>query len=176
MSQSAYIIREITEKDNAGIACAIRSVFEELFDPIGYSKKGTAYEDVFLDRLYQVYQTPRSVYFVVEKNGEIIGGAGIKQLDATKENICELQKMYFLPKARGLGLGAKMIGLCLDKAKEFAFEQCYLETMPFMQDAQKLYKKFGFEYIDEPMGNTGHCSCPVWMLKKLDKISQQKST
>lgn len=167
MSQLTYIIREITEKDNAGIARAIRSVFEELFDPIGYSKKGTAYEDSFLDQLYQVYQSPRSVYFVVEKDERIIGGAGIKQLDASDANICELQKMYFLPEARGLGLGAKMIGLCLGKAKEFGFDQCYLETMPFMQDAQKLYRKFGFEYINAPLGNTGHCSCPVWMLRKL---------
>ncbi len=167
MSQTAYTIREITEKDNAGIACAIRSVFEELFDPIGYPKKGTAYEDAFLDRLCQVYQTPRSVYFVVEKDGKIVGGAGIRQLDASDANICELQKMYFLPEARGLGLGAKMIGLCLEKAKSFRFEACYLETMPFMKDAQKLYRKSGFEYIDAPMGNTGHCSCPVWMLKKL---------
>ena len=167
MNQSAITIREITEKDNVGIARAIRSVFEELFDPIGYSKKGTAYEDVFLNWLYTVYQAPRSVYFVVEKDGKIIGGAGIKQLDASDENICELQKMYFLPAARGQGLGAKMIQLCLDKAKSFRFDACYLETMPFMKDAQKLYRKFGFEYIDHPMGDTGHCSCPVWMLKKL---------
>ena len=31
---------------------------------------------------------------------------------------------------------------------------------------QKLYKKAGFQYLDAPMGNTGHYSCPVWMLKK----------
>lgn len=81
--------------------------------------------------------------------------------------MCELQKMYFLSEARGLGLGAKMIKLCLDKAKEFGFEQCYLETMPFMEDAQKLYLKNGFAYIDHPMGGTGHYSCPVWMLRNL---------
>ena len=28
-------------------------------------------------------------------------------------------------------------------------------------------KKMGFEYIDHPMGNTGHCSCPIWMTKSL---------
>jgi len=39
--------------------------------------------------------------------------------------------------------------------------------MPFMIDAQKLYKKVGFENIAAPMGSTGHVSCPVWMLKDL---------
>jgi len=55
----------------------------------------------------------------------------------------------------------------LNEARFFGYEQCYLETMPYMTDAQKLYKKFGFEYIDAPMGCTGHTSCPVWMLKDL---------
>jgi putative acetyltransferase len=36
-----------------------------------------------------------------------------------------------------------------------------------MLDAQTLYKKVGFEYIQHPMGNTGHSSCPVWMTKSL---------
>ena len=36
-----------------------------------------------------------------------------------------------------------------------------------MTAAQKLYKRIGFENIDGPMGNTGHNSCQVWMIKKL---------
>jgi putative acetyltransferase len=39
--------------------------------------------------------------------------------------------------------------------------------MPYMEAAQKLYVKSGFEYLDAPMGDTGHCSCPVWMIKQL---------
>ena len=61
----------------------------------------------------------------------------------------------------------EMMATCLQSAKDFGFESCYLETMPYMLGAQKLYKKVGFEYIDSPMGCTGHTSCPVWMLKKL---------
>ena len=82
-------------------------------------------------------------------------------------NICEFQKMYFLPEARGLGLGSKMITDCLQKAKEFGFEKCYLETMPYMDAATALYKKNGFTLLDKPVGNTGHYSCNVWMLKEL---------
>ena len=63
--------------------------------------------------------------------------------------------------------GAQMMKVCLDKAKAFGFEKCYLETMPYMKAAQKLYTKSGFDYIDGSMGNTGHFSCPVHMLKEL---------
>jgi len=36
-----------------------------------------------------------------------------------------------------------------------------------MKDAQKLYNKVGFKYIDQPMGDTGHYSCTVWMIKNI---------
>ncbi len=157
------VIREIKPEDNAQVAQVIRKVFEDM----GVPKVGTAYEDKALDDMYAHYNKPKATYFVVEHKGRIIGCAGVAQLDNYDGNVCELQKMYFLEEARGKGLGAKMIAICLEKAKAFGFEACYLETMPYMEAAQKLYKKNGFDYIDAPMGNTGHYSCPVWMLKKL---------
>lgn len=117
--------------------------------------------------MFEHYDKPKATYFVVEENGVILGCAGIAQLDNYEGNICELQKMYFLEEARGRGIGREMITICLDRAKEYGFEGCYLETMPYMEAAQKLYKKMGFEYIDAPMGDTGHYSCPVWMFKTL---------
>ncbi len=157
------IIREIKKEDNANVARVVRKVLVDL----GVPKVGTAYADTALDHMYENYDRAKATYFVVEEKGEIIGCAGVAQLDNYEGNVCELQKMYFLEEARGRGLGRKMIDICLARAKEYGFEKCYLETMPYMKDAQMLYKKSGFEYIDAPMGDTGHFSCPVWMLKSL---------
>ncbi|MGB3152517.1 MAG: GNAT family N-acetyltransferase [Maribacter sp.] len=158
------IIREIKREDNAIVARVIRKVLVDL----GVPKVGTAYADTALDHMFENYNVPKATYFVVEESDHILGCAGVAQLENYDGNVCELQKMYFLEEARGRGLGKQMIETCLLRAKEFEFEKCYLETMPYMKEAQKLYKKFGFEYIDAPMGNTGHYSCPVWMLKTLD--------
>lgn len=158
-----WVIRKIEKKDNQAVAKLIREVFDELNIP----KVGTAYADPYLDLMFEEYTKPKSAYFVVEKNEKIIGGAGVAHLLNEAETICELQKMYFLPEARGLGIGSQMMEICLQTARDFGYEKCYLETMPFMHDAQKLYKKSGFEYICSPMGSTGHVSCPVWMLKEL---------
>lgn len=157
------IIRPIEKKDNAKIAETIRTVLIELEVP----KVGTAYADPHLDYLFETYQKQKSAYFVVEKNHKIIGGAGVSQLENGDSSICELQKMYFMPEARGLGLGLQMMEKCLQSARDFGFKQCYLETMPNMNNAQKLYLKVGFEYLCAPLGNTGHNSCPVWMIKNL---------
>jgi putative acetyltransferase len=163
------LIREIQQKDNVSIATVIRAIFNELDAP----KVGTAYADPILDTLYEVYQAPRSVYYVVEKGGKVVGGCGVAPLEIMKPvqndniKVCELQKMYFAPEIRGTGYAEKIMEKCLEFAKTKGFEICYLETLPIMTTAQKLYKRVGFKNIDGPMGNTGHNSCEVWMTKKL---------
>lgn len=155
-------IRPIQKKDNIATAEMIRYVLVEQNAP----KTGTAYEDKALDDLYETYNKERAAYFVLLENDEIIGSAGIQALE-NDESVCELQKMYFHPKARGRGLGDKMMNTCLDFARKYDFKSCYIETLPGMKAAQKLYLKTGFNYIDYRMGNTGHYSCTVWMLKDL---------
>lgn len=159
----SMIIREIEQEDNSEVAKVIRQVLLDM----GVPKVGTAYADKALDSMYENYNVPMATYFVVEENGVIIGCAGIAQLENYEGNICELQKMYFLEEARGKGIGAKMIIACLEKAREYGFKKCYLETMPYMKAAQKLYIKTGFTYLEDKMGDTGHYSCPVWMIKDL---------
>ena len=156
-------IREVIKPDNPHLAIIIRGVLKEMKVPT----KGTAYADKELDNMYQAYSVPRSKYFVVEFGDQILGGAGIMQLNKEAKNICELQKMYLHPKARGKGVGSNLLKLCLSFARENNFSLCYLETMPYMLDAQELYRKKGFVYINKPMGDTGHYSCPVWMTKEL---------
>ncbi|MEO5778115.1 MAG: GNAT family N-acetyltransferase [Flavobacterium sp.] len=168
---NGIVIREIKKEDNPQIAAVIREVF--IAD--NFPKTGTAFADTQLDFMFEAYDKPRATYFVVvdtEINsalkGKIIGGAGVSQLESSTENICELQKMYFLQEARGKGIGFQMIQKCLQEATELGYENCYLETLPEMLTAQHLYKKAGFEYLCAPMGNTGHTTCPVWMIKDLN--------
>ncbi len=157
------IIRPIEKKDNLKIAATIREVLLEH----GVPKVGTAYADAALDCMFETYGNSKSIYFVVSQGEAILGGAGIAPLANYNGNVCELQKMYFATALRGKGIGQKMMDKCLDAASKFGFEKCYIETMPYMEAAQKLYVKNGFEYIDGPMGDTGHYSCPVHMLKEL---------
>ncbi|MDC1162448.1 GNAT family N-acetyltransferase [Tenacibaculum sp.] len=163
MTSNDFIIREIKAEDNTQMAVVIRSVLIEF----GAPKTGTAYEDTATDTMFETYQADKMQYFVIEHKNTIVGGAGYAQLANYDGNVCELQKMYFLPTARGKGLGSKLIKKCLKDAKTVGFEQCYLETLPYMKAARALYKKNGFIYLDKPLGNTGHCSCDVWMLKEL---------
>lgn len=163
MTSKDFIIREIKQEDNPQIAKIIRDVLIEFDAP----KVGTAYEDKATDKMFENFKKPTSKYYVIEYKNKVVGGAGIAQLDNFEGKICELQKMYFLPITRGKGLGSKLITTCLKKAKELGFNKCYLETMPYMKAARALYKKNGFVNLEKPMGNTGHFSCNVWMIKEI---------
>ena len=156
-------IREIQEKDNHKIKQVLISVMTEF----GVPDHGTALQDDELDNMSNAYIENNSIYYVVLADNIICGGAGISKLKGTNKNICELQKMYFLPNIRGKGIGSNLITKCLDFAKKSQYNLCYIETMYNMIDAQNLYKKNGFVYIDHPMGDTGHSSCPVWMTLEL---------
>ncbi|GGX28690.1 GNAT family N-acetyltransferase [Aquimarina muelleri] len=161
---SSIKIRTIQPSDNKEIAKVIRNVLIEMEVP----KVGTAYEDKSLDKMFETYNKPKMQYYVVEEEGRIIGGAGIAPLEGEASmQVCELQKMYFLEQARGKGVGFKMINTCLSFAKEQGYIKCYLETMPYMESARKLYHKVGFLPLEAPMGNTGHYSCQAWMIKEL---------
>ncbi|WP_340073508.1 GNAT family N-acetyltransferase [Leptobacterium sp. I13] len=157
------IVRNITKDDNERVAMIIKNVLEDFNVP----KTGSAYADDSLKDMYSTYNKPNTIYLVAEENGMVMGCAGIAKLDNYEGNVCELQKMYILKEGRSKGIGKKLMEECLAYAKDFGYDACYIETMPNMDVAQKMYKKYGFEYLSERMGDTGHSACPVWMLKKL---------
>ena len=163
MEDSSYIIREILLQDNLQIRNVIRDVFVELKLPL----VGTAYADSETEVMYESFQNDREKYFVIEINGLILGGGGIKPLNNGDYNTCELQKMYFAKSIRGIGLGRKMLEKCLDFALESKFKICYLETIAKLDLAINLYEKLGFKKISYPLGNTSHYSCDIHMIKDL---------
>jgi putative acetyltransferase len=159
----SFSIREIESPDNPGIARIVRETLAEF----GADKPGTVYYDPTTDNLYGLFQKPRSVYFVAEMDGELVGGGGIYPTDGLPSDTCELVKMYLIPKARGKGLGRLLIEKNLDQAASLGYNQVYLETMPELKQALATYAKFGFHYLEKPMGRSGHTGCSLWMLKQI---------
>lgn len=157
-----YIVREIEEKDNKEVENVIRTCLIEF----GANHEGTAWADPNLGRFSEIYNTTGNKYWVAEdENGKICGGVGIGNLEGT-DGICELQKMYCLPEARGTGISHKLIEIALEYAKKY-YKKCYLETLENMVAAQKFYEKYGFERIYEPVVQTEHFACDVRYIKEL---------
>jgi putative acetyltransferase len=160
---SSFSIRPIEPRDDARVASIIRTVMPEF----GADGPGFAIHDAEVDTMSAAYSRPRCAYFVVEADGEVMGGAGVAPLDAGDADTCELRKMYFLPALRGRGAGRAAIARCLDEARSLGFSRCYIETLTGMDAAEKLYAANGFARIASPMGATGHHSCDRFYVREL---------
>jgi putative acetyltransferase len=156
-------IRTIRQSDNPFLSKIVKDTLAEF----GANHPNTVYYDPTTDALYELFQQKGAVYFVAEVNDEIVGGGGIYPTEGLPADTCELVKMYLLPHARGKGLGKTLIEKSLAFAKETGYKNVYLESMPELKQALKVYAKFGFEYLTGPMGNSGHTGCSLWMMKKL---------
>ena len=163
MNKDNIVIREIGPNDNAGIEQVIRACFHEFNIPL----EGTAYTDPETKQIFQAYQNTNDVYFVIEADGEILGGGGLKPLSGFETTVCEIQKMYFSSKIRGKGYGKLLFSKCLEAAESLGYKQCYIESSTQLKAAIHIYETHGFKHLDKALGDTGHFSCGVWMLKDL---------
>lgn len=156
-------IRCIEPKDNVALAAVIRAALTEF----GANKPGTVYYDPTTDNLSALFETPGSVYYVAEKDNEILGGCGIFPTVGLPDKTCELVKLYLAPSARGTGLGKALMLKAMAWAKEAGYDQVYLETMPELSNAVTMYEKLGYNRLPKSLGNSGHDGCSIWMLKAL---------
>ena len=155
--------RQLEKEDNPVIAALIRSILEEFH----IDRPGTVYTDPTTDDLFSLFAEQRSVYYVAQKEGILVGGCGIFPTSGLPEDCVELVKYYVLPSERGKGIGKLLMELCIEKARQFGYSRLYLETVPELEDSIRIYEKAGFEHIPNAMGNSGHYYCNVWMLKYL---------
>ncbi len=156
-------IRQIQPSDNPEIALIIRN---SLLD-FNAAKQGTVFYDPTTDHLFELFREPKSIYFIVEVDGKMAGGAGVFPTENLPEDICELVKLYLKSDFRGLGLGKTLLNRCFEAAKELGYTKMYLETLPELNIAIPLYEKAGFTYLTGALGNSGHNGCDVWMMKDL---------
>ncbi len=165
-------IRPIKPADNAAMANVIRTVMPE-YACVG---EGFSITDPEVDDMAGTYTTEGAAFFVVEgaaagagegSEAMVLGGGGFAPLTGGDPSVCELRKMYVLREGRGRGAGRLLMDACLAGARAAGYTHMYLETVTAMTDAAAVYQKYGFEYLDAPMGDTGHGGCDRYMLREL---------
>jgi putative acetyltransferase len=161
--EDVITIRPIEPQDNQSLAEIIRAALTEF----GANKPGTVFFDPTTDALFELFKTPKSFYYVALRNDIVVGGCGIYPTANLPDGTCELVKLYVHKSARGTGTGKKLMEKSLQWAKKNGYSQVYLESMPELSKAVSIYEKQGFTKLGNPLGNSGHDGCDIWMLKTL---------
>ncbi len=157
-------IRQIEKTDNRFIEQIIRECLIEF----GGNREGLAWADDSMHDLYSYYNSADNrAYWIVEENGQVLGGCGIAPF-AESDEVCELQKMYLASATRGTGIAAELLKTALDFAAQH-YKQCYLETLQTMGAANRFYQKHGFTMLAEPLAGSEHFACDTWYIKALEK-------
>ena len=155
-------IREIKVEDNL----KVKEIIQQSLKSLGLAIPGTAYFDPQLNDLHQYYNNLKHAsYWVVEWEGEVVGGIGIAPFNE-QDSVCELQKLYLSPKAQGLGFAKKLMETALSFAAKH-YKQCYLETQHDLKAACRLYEKYGFTLLNQPLPGSDHSAMDAWYLKDL---------
>ena len=108
--------------------------------------------DEELRHLEGKYAPPRGALILAVEKDEAAGCIALKEIDAAR---CELKRLYVRPAFRGRGLGRTLTDMIIARAREAGYREMLLDTLPFLQSAQRIYRAAGFreieKYNDSPM-------------------------
>ncbi len=156
-------VREVKKEDNFRLAGLIREVFDEHNAP----RQGKVFSDPATDNLSDLFNRDDSLLLVAEVEGQICGCCGIYPTEGLDNDTAELVKYYLHKDFRGMGIGRTLMEKCIEAAKLMGYQKLYIESMPEFSNAVRIYEKQGFRNIGHPLGNSGHTSCSIWMIRDL---------
>ncbi|OEU65080.1 MAG: hypothetical protein BBJ57_06040 [Desulfobacterales bacterium PC51MH44] len=97
-----------------------------------------------LRNLPGAYARPQGCLLLAQENDTVIGCVAMRPLE---ETVCEMKRMYVIPRFRGRGVGRLLANAVIAEAKQYGYQRMCLDTVSSMATAKALYKSLGFRQI-----------------------------
>ena len=95
------------------------------------------------------------LYLDISDDGIARGCIALRKLSDGKG---EVKRLYVRPEYRGNGIATALVERIIEDARNIGYKELYLDTLPELESAVRLYKSFGFEetgqYNDSPVDKT----------------------
>jgi len=155
-----YIIRSYAAGDAGWITERHGAIYAQEY---GWDETFEGLVAEILARFLKEHDAEREEIWIAEQNGERLGS--VMLVDAGKQT-AQLRLLLVEPKARGKGLGNRLVRECIEFAKRKRYRKMKLWTQSNLLDARRLYERFGFQIIEEkPHHSFGHdLVAEVWEL------------
>jgi ribosomal protein S18 acetylase RimI-like enzyme len=99
-------------------------------------------------KFFSDYKSQRDGFFLAVLNGEVVGSIVIDGREQDERGP-ELRWFALDVKARGYGIGKRLLHLALESCQNKGYEQVHLVTHARLETALHLYKQAGFHYTGE---------------------------
>jgi GNAT superfamily N-acetyltransferase len=136
----AVTVRDATSPGDIAVA---RGLFQEYADRLGVDLcfQGFAAE---LAGLPGDYAPPAGRLLLAECDGGPVGCVALRRISDT---IGEMKRLYVRPAVRGRGVGRELVHRVIAAARAAGYRQLYLDTLPQMGEAIRLYESLGFRDV-----------------------------
>ncbi|WP_420414621.1 GNAT family N-acetyltransferase [Roseibium sp.] len=141
----------------------IKGLFRAYVEWLGIDLSYQGFEEE-LASLPGKYAPPNGALLLAKNDkGESLGCVGLRPFG--EAGSCEMKRLYVVPEARGLGVGAGLVQRIMKLAGNAGYTDMKLDTLPTMTGAIKLYEQSGFEeipaYYETPIRETVFFQCAL---------------
>ncbi|MHB8991212.1 MAG: bifunctional helix-turn-helix transcriptional regulator/GNAT family N-acetyltransferase [Chloroflexota bacterium] len=156
-----YLLRPHRHGDMGWIAHRHGVLYNQEY---GYDERFEALVASIVAEFIEHYEPKRERCWIAEREGEIVGSVF---LVGKSEAVAKLRLFLVEPKARGLGIGTRLVDECVQFARSVGYRQIVLWTQSELSAARRIYERAGFRLVaEEPHHSWGRdLVAETWQLE-----------
>lgn len=140
---SAFVLRPHRPGDMGWVTSANAAIYAQEY---GWDVTYEALVARITAEFIENFDPKRERCWIAELNGERVGSVFLVR---KTDEIAKLRLLIIDPKARGFGLGRRLVDECINHARSIGYRRMTLWTQSILTAARAIYRKAGFELVAE---------------------------
>lgn len=142
-SKAPYLLRPHQPGDMGWVVQAHGAIYAQEY---GWNEEFEVLVANVVAKFLQNFDGKRERCWIAERDGERVGSVFVV---ARSKSVAQLRLLIVDPKARGLGIGARLVGECIRFARQAGYRKLTLWTNSVLLAARGIYDAAGFRRVDE---------------------------